>query len=97
MSRREYDIEIAVKGWAIKKVVIDSHYEFKNADSVDDPIILALIRRLDGKDFQPNDIDGPFQYFSTEVMELEGRKYKLVWLLENDAPYIGVVNAYRRK
>ncbi len=97
MSRREYDIKITVNGRAIKKVVIDPHYELKHGDSVDDPTILALVGQLDGRDFQPDDIDGSFQYFATDQMELEGKKYKLVWLLENDTLYIGVLNTYRRK
>lgn len=97
VSRREYDIKIAVNGRAITKVVIDPHYELKHVDSVDDPTILALVEQLDGRDFQPDDIDGPFQYFATDLMELKGKKYKLVWLLENNTLYIGVVNAYRRK
>lgn len=97
MSRREYDIKIVVNGRTITKVVIDPHYELKHSDSIDDPTILALVGQLDGRDFQPDDIEEPFEYFATDLMELEGKKYKLVWLLENDTLYIGVVNAYRRK
>lgn len=29
-------------------------------------------------------------------MKYQGKRYKLVWLLEKDKMYIGVVNAYRR-
>ena len=97
MSRREYDLKILVNGRAVIKVVIDPHYEVKHADSVDDSTILALVAQLDGKDFQPDDVDGQFLYFATDLMELEDKKYKLIWLLENETLYIGVVNAYRRK
>lgn len=97
MSRREYDIKLTVNGRAIAKVIIDSHYEEKHADSVDDVTILSLVEQLSGQNFQPDDVDGPFQYFVTDQMELDGKKYKLVWLLEDNTLHIGVVNAYRRK
>jgi hypothetical protein len=44
----------------------------------------------------PDEESPPFFYFSTDKIELNGKFYKLVWLLEEDQIYIGVVNAYRR-
>lgn len=80
----------------ISKVVIDSHYEEKHAESISDEVILKLVRDLDGREFEPEDEDPPYAYFTTDKMELNGKLYKLVWLLEDEQIYIGVVNAYRR-
>lgn len=41
--------------------------------------------------------NGPYEYFVTDRLTLDKKLYKLVWLLEDDQLYIGVVNAYRRK
>jgi len=97
MGRQEYDIKITVNGRPINKVIIDSHYEEKHAKSVDDQVILGLVKQLDGEFFEPDDVDENFSYFVTDKMVLGGKLYKLIWCLEDDKLYIGVINAYRRK
>ena len=97
MRRREHDIKITVNGLKIVKVVIDPHYELKHSDSVDEQTILRLVALLDGLRFEAEDTDSPFQYFVADGLVLKSKRYKLVWLLEDNKLYIGVVNAYRRK
>ena len=97
MQRREYGIRITVNGRKISKVIIDSHYEAKHTASVNDQVILELVRQLDGRFFDPDSEDRPYTYFVTDDMALAGKRYKLVWLLEDKQIYVGVVNAYRRR
>ena len=96
MNRREYDISIMVNDVKIDKVIIDSHYEIKHADSITDEIILALVKMLDGYEAEPESVSGPFEYYVNDNLEHEGKVYKLIWLLEDHQIYIGVINAYRR-
>jgi hypothetical protein len=96
MSRREYKINITVNEIDINKVIIDSHYEEKHAESINDEIILELVKKLDGKMHEPDDEKAPYSYFVTDELEFNQKLYKLIWLLENDEIYIGVINAYRR-
>jgi len=96
MNRREYDIRITVNGIKINKVIIDPHYEQKHAESVSDEIIVELVKKLDGLQTEPEDVEKPFQYFVSYPVMYEGKAYKLIWLLEDHEIYIGVVNAYRR-
>jgi hypothetical protein len=96
VKRREYKIDIEFNDIRIKKVIIDPHYEEKHSSSINDEIILQLVHELDGEVLIPDDIDPPFSYFSHK-MSLNGKLYKLIWLLEDNHIYIGVVNVYRRK
>ena len=95
MSRREYEIDIVFNGKEIKKLIIDPHFELKHADSVNDEIILKLVKMLDGQNVDPQKVTPPFSYFAEELT-LSGKRFRLIWLVEDDHIYIGVVNAYRR-
>jgi hypothetical protein len=96
MNRREYAISITVNDRRINKVIVDPHYEEKHADSITDVVVLKLVRTLDGEMINPEVERPPYKYFSQDGIELEGKFYRLIWLLEDDHDYIGVVNAYRR-
>ncbi len=63
---------------------------------INDALILKLVMQLDGRKELPEDTVGKFSYFAT-LVELNEKQYRLVWLLEENAIYIGVVNAYRDK
>lgn len=94
-ERRSYRIKpIRVNGIRIVQVVIDPHYEEKHKDYMSDALILDLVRELDGQDVDPDDVKGPFSYYSS-LVEHGASQYRLVWLLEKNAIFIGVVNAYR--
>lgn len=96
MDRREYKISITINRQRIGKVIIDPHYEVKHAASISDEIIIALVKSLDGRVFEPDDEDYPYSYYVTDKIDLDGKYYKMIWLLEEGQIYIGVVNAYRR-
>lgn len=95
-NRRSYPISITVHDRRINEVIIAPHYEEKHADSISDEIILELVQKLNGRVFEPDDADEEFQYFKTEPIELDGKNYRLVWLLKENCLFIGVVNAFRR-
>ncbi len=96
MGRREYSVSIVVNKRRISKVIIDPHFESKHANSITDEIIIELVKSLDGEVVVPDDVDLPYSYFTTDKIELNGKFYRLIWLLEDEQIYIGVVNAYRR-
>ena len=87
---------MVVNGVVIKKVIIDPHYEERHGDTISDEIILQLVRTLDGEEHLPDKVSPPYSYFKKERIRLEDKFYRLVWLLEEDEIFVGVINAYRR-
>jgi len=96
MTRREYVVSLTINGVKISKAIIDSHYELRHADSISDDLILRLLQLLDGQEFEPEQEIDEYQYFVSDRLEFEGKYYKLIWLLEENQIYIGIINAYRR-
>jgi hypothetical protein len=99
MSRRVYEMmRLNINGRQIKRVVIDPHFEVKHIGSMNDGIILSLVSLLDGRDFRPIAVDDDkrFEYFLNDGLKLNGKFYRLVWLLPYHESYVGVINAFRR-
>ncbi len=56
MKRRSYKIDsILVNGKTYSEVIIDPDYEEKHSEHINDELILALVRRLDGRRELPED------------------------------------------
>ena len=94
-ERRAYRLSLTVNGRQVNEVVIDPHYETKHAD-ISDALILELVKGLDGKEFQPDERDGEWEFFMLDRMEHRGRQYRLIWCMRNGSPLLGVVNCFRR-
>lgn len=97
MARRSFKIDIVVNNRHIRHVVIDPHYELKHSDTISDSLVVELVCLLDGGDFTPEAVTKGFEYYTADNLFLKGKKYRLVWLIEKNQLYIGVINAYRRK
>ncbi len=88
---------MVINGIRIMEIKISDHYEGKHKGVITDEVIIKLIGTLNFKSFEPDAVEGKFSYFVNDHIELEGKTYKLIWLLEGQCAYVGAVNAYRRK
>lgn len=95
-QRRDYPLKLVVNDVFITKVIIDSHYEIKHSESINDELILELIQLLNEKSFEPDSVFGRFSYFVLPALEYRSKIYKLIWLMDSGS-YLGVVNIYRSK
>jgi len=77
MRRRRYQMHLVVNGRLIEEVVIDPHYEVKHPD-IDDGLILELVRRLDGKEFQSEERQGEWEFYMLDRIGYRGRQYQPV-------------------
>jgi hypothetical protein len=95
MSRSEYEIKaVSINDTLITKVVIDDHYKEKHSDSITDELILNLVNQLNNRFELPESIDDGYSYFAT-ILNMDSKQYRLVWLLEENEIYIGIINAFR--
>jgi len=88
-------MRLPVNGRRIEEVIIDPHYEIKPAD-IDDELILELVSRLDGKEFQSEEREGEWEFYMPDRIAHRGKQYRLVWCLRDASPFPGVINCFRR-
>ena len=95
MDRRSYSVTLTVNGRPITEVVIDPHYEEKHPD-ISDELILELVKKLDGNEYVPQEREDDWEFFMLDQLEHEGKRYRLVWCMKDQALFIGVIKAFRR-
>jgi hypothetical protein len=94
-ERPEYPLKITINGRNLSRVVIDQHYRVKHGQSMNDDVILDLVKTLDGKKFPLDRVQGANEYFTVEpVFRLE-KPYRVILVLCLTDDYLGVVNAFR--
>jgi hypothetical protein len=95
MTRPEYPLKVNINGRKLNRVIVDQHYREKHADSINDQLILELIKELDGRTFPIEEEHGEFQYFTVEPVAKGDKPYRLVLLICITNDYLGVINAFR--
>ncbi len=94
-ERRSYPLQVIINGRHFEEVIIDPHYATKHPE-INDSLILALVGKLNGREFQPEDRDEDWEFFMLDRVEHEGKMYRLVWCTRDSAIFIGVINCFRR-
>lgn len=95
MTRPEYPLKIVINGRKLNRVIIDQHYKEKHADSINDQLILELVKEIDGRIFPVEEVHGEFQYFTIQRVVKTDKPYRLVLLICMTDDYLGVFNAFR--
>jgi hypothetical protein len=95
--QREYMLGITVNGRKLNRVLIDSHYEVKHSDSINDALILDLVKKLNGGTFEHDKvIKTGWEIYANDPWYLDGKPYRIVWCLHPDETCLGVINVFRR-
>lgn len=95
-ERRSYALEVTINGRRIEEVIIDPHYEESHPD-ISDALILELVKKLDGREFQLEEREDDWEYFMLDRLEHRGKAYRLIWCMKDGHLFIGVINCFRRK
>ncbi len=97
-QRNEYDLSLTINHRIIRRVIIDQHYRENHSESVNDSLILGLVKELDQRVLDVEVERGEYQYFKVDpVFPAEGkdRPFRLILVLCIHDDYLGVINAYR--
>lgn len=94
MKRTIYHVSMVFNGRKISEVVIDQHYRIKHPD-INDDLILKLVLMLHNLNLESSKDNGDFSYFVHEPIYWMNKPYRLIVLLEVNANYLGVINAFR--
>ncbi len=66
----------------------------KKHPEITNDIIVDLVRMLAETESEAVAVEGVYEYFAS-ALKLNGRGYRLIWLLEKGKVYIGVISSYR--
>jgi len=91
-EKKTHSLSLETNGYSFQQVEISQHYKKKHPDITDELILELLKLFVDKRDFQPDKLTT--DYFVLEKILNLGKKYKLVWQIENGKTFI-VVNCYR--
>ena len=96
--RREYSLMLTINGRSLNQVLIDDHYEKKHGDLINDPLVLELVRSLNGKTFPVDSTtkDG-WEVYVNDPLYHGDKPYRLVWCLHADEKTVGIINVFRRR
>lgn len=94
-GRRSYPTFIMINNRIITEVIIDPHYEKKHAD-ISDTLILKIIQTFNGLEVAAESRQGKWTYYRVEAFRFEGKRYRIVFCLQDSGSFIGIVNCHRR-
>lgn len=95
---RHYKLKVYINGIWFHDVLIDPHLNERHGDSMGDLLVLKLVRLLHMKSYKSEDTDeNGFEYFVNNELYLDGKLYRMVWLIPSDKSYIGIRTAFRRR
>lgn len=93
---RKYDLDLVFNDTSFGEIWIDPHYETKHSGSINDLLILEILRSINDTQIEPNARITGFQFYELDALFKE-KSYRLILVVPISLTYLGVRNAYRRR
>lgn len=95
--RREYQLHLKINGRSLSKVIIDSHYELKHSNEINDALILELVKRLNGHFYEPESLTkSGWEIYVNDPIYFGVKPYRMIWCLHARESSVGIINTFRR-
>ena len=96
--QRRYDMVLMINGRKLDAVVIDGHYQLKHANSMNDELIMGMVKALDGQTYLHEFVTiAGWEIYTLDPLVFNGKMYRLVWCIHAKETHVGIINAFRRK
>jgi hypothetical protein len=95
LERPEYQLKIKLNGRLFSRVIIDQHYKLKHSESMNDQLILELVKSLDGEELTPESKKGDFEFFKVDPILRDSKPYRVILTICLFDDFVGVINAFR--
>ena len=94
---RVYQQPLWFNGQRLKKVLIDPHFEKKHQNSINDDLILELVRTyVDNEELIPESVAEEFSYFVLHISH-ELKSYRLIFCTAEYSDSFIVINCFRER
>lgn len=95
MGRYELSIgPLLINDRWIYRIVVDDHV--KKHPEITNEIIKELVKGLAWEKFESTKQATPYTYFA-ELRMFENKQYRVVWLVEDNQDFIGILTVFRDK
>jgi len=80
-GRCEYPLKLVLNGRVLTRIIIDQHYKEKHSESINDNLIIELVKTLDGENFPVESRKDEFEFFKVEPVLWQEKPYRVVLVL----------------
>jgi hypothetical protein len=94
-GRTEHPLKLVLNGRKLSRIIIDQHYKEKHSESINDDLIINLVKTLDGETFPVESRKGEFEFLKVEPVIWDEKPHRVVLVLSITDDFVGVINAFR--
>ena len=94
---REYKVAFEFNGRQFKSALLDSHYEEKHGENIDDQLIIEILKtQIAGERFNNESSNDEWRYYVFHAVH-EAKNYRLIFCDHVEESIFVIINCFREK